>query len=111
RRELAARVRFNPVYDGLHQFEFMLRISETGARIGHISKPLYHSRKQPSPTWPPGQIPPDGELQQRAVNEHLQRLGLRAQAFSTAIPRRLRITPLTRAHKPKISIIIPTKDS
>ncbi len=114
RRDLARRVRFNSTYDGIHRFEFMLRATETGARIGHIPKALYHSRKTTEPTK---SVPENkrsfkvGLLQQRAVNAQLQRLGLCARAEMAPIPCRLKMVPTRRTTYPKISVIIPTKDS
>ncbi len=47
RREIARKTRFDSAFDGVQDFEFMLRVSETGARIGHIPRVLYHWRKTP----------------------------------------------------------------
>ena len=45
RREIASRTRFDSAFDGVQDYEFMLRVSERGARIGHIPRVLYHWRK------------------------------------------------------------------
>src|SRR4029453_10777467 len=50
-------------------------------------------------------------LQQKAVNAHLERLGLAARAEPGETPHRLKVLPLPRKSFPLISIIIPTKDS
>jgi len=111
RRELAQRVRLDSAFDGVQDFEFMLRLSETGAKIGHVAKVLYHWRKTPGSIADSVHAKPEAAaLQRRAVNAHLKRLGLSAGAESKA-PHRLRIVPRPRAVYPRVSIIIPTKDA
>ena len=111
RRELAATVRFDGAFDGVQDFEFMLRVSETGAKIGHVPKLLYHWRKTPGSIAESASAKPDaGMLQERAVNAHLARIGLAARA-ETKLPHRLRIIPAGRDNYPRISVIIPTKDA
>ncbi|MFN2475818.1 MAG: glycosyltransferase [Chthoniobacterales bacterium] len=112
RRELAMQTRFNPAFDGVQDFEFMLRVSETGAKIAHVPLPLYHWRKTPGSIAENSDAKPEiGRMQERAVNAHLARLGLPAHAESLSLPHRLRMVPFPRATHPRISIIIPTKDS
>lgn len=112
RRELAQKVRFDPQFDGVQDFEFMLRVSETGARIGHIPQILYHWRKTPGSiaerTDAKGEI---GQLQARAVNAHLKRLSLHAHAQPSKLPHRLEMIPDAREYSPLVSILIPTKDA
>src|SRR5262249_8483377 len=49
RRDLALSVSgFSPKFDGVQDFEFMLRCSEQTQRIGHVSNILYHWRSSPS---------------------------------------------------------------
>ena len=90
----------------------MLRVSETGARIGHIPRVLYHWRKTPGSIAEASNAKPQiGALQQRAVNAHLGRLTLPACAEQSDLPHRLRILPLPQTEFPPVSIIIPTKDA
>jgi len=111
RRDLAKTVRFDPAFDGVQDFEFMLRLSETEAKIGHIPRVLYHWRKTPGSLAAKIDAKPEaGALQERAVNMHLQRLGLPARAESK-LPHRLRIVPARGAANPLVSVIIPTKDA
>jgi O-antigen biosynthesis protein len=111
-RDLASRVKFDSAFDGVQDFEFMLRLSETRPRIGHVARILYHWRKIPGSIAENSDAKPHvATLQQEAVNAHLQRLGLPAKAESGATPHRLKIVPAPRTCFPKISIIIPTKDS
>jgi GT2 family glycosyltransferase len=112
RRDLAQKTRFDPAFDGVQDFEFMLRISETGARIGHIPQVLYHWRKTPGSIAEATDAKPHiGALQENAVNVHLERLKLPARAEQSDLPHRLKILPAPRATFPSVSIIIPTRDA
>jgi O-antigen biosynthesis protein len=112
RRTLAAKTPFDSAFDGIQDFEFMLRVSETGARIGHIPRVLYHWRKTPGSIAEASNAKPQiGALQQRAVNAHLDRLKLPALAEQSDLPHRLRILPVPQTEFPPVSIIIPTKDA
>ena len=112
RREIAIKTRFDPAFDGVQDFEFMLRVSETGARIGHIPRLLYHWRKTPGSIAEASDAKPQiGALQQTAVNAHLGRLKLPALAEQSDLPHRLKILPVPRTGFPPVSIIIPTKDA
>ena len=112
RRELALSTRFDPSFDGVQDFEFMLRLSETGPKIGHIPRILYHWRKTPGSIAEKTDAKPRiGALQERAVNAHLERQNLRARAEQSTLPHRLKLVPLSRESYPRVSIIIPTRDA
>lgn len=112
RRQLAAGTRFDSAFDGVQDFEFMLRLSETNPRIAHVPEVLYHWRKTPGSIAESTDAKPDiGVLQARAVNAHLERLHLRARAEPAALPHRLKIIPATRETYTRVSIIIPTRDA
>jgi O-antigen biosynthesis protein len=112
RRDLAKKIRFDPAFDGIQDFEFMLRVSETGARIGHIPKILYHWRKTPgSIAAKPDAKPQIDLLQRKAVDAHLTRCHLQASSEGSNHPHRVRIVPKPRQAFPPVSIIIPTKDA
>ena len=103
---------FDSDYNGVQDFEFMLRFSEQSQRIGHVSKVLYHWRAVE------GSIAssPDAKgrvelLQSKAVQAQLTRLGLPATAEIGRTSHRVHIVPLPLTHHPKVSIIIPTKDA
>jgi len=68
---------FDPAFDKIQDFEFLLRVSERTDRIGHIPQILYHWRAIP------GSIAAGAEeksgvpaLQARAVTAHLERRGI-----------------------------------
>jgi O-antigen biosynthesis protein len=112
RRELAAETRFDSAYDGVQDFEFMLRLSEGQTRIGHVPRILYHWRKTPGSIAAKTDAKPRiGLLQARAVNTHLQRTGLPARVEPSELPHRLKIIPAPRDRYPRISVIIPTRDA
>jgi len=80
RRDLAMKTRFDSAFDGVQDFEFMLRLSESQPRIAHVPQILYHWRKTPgSIAESPEAKPRISLLQEQAVNAHLARLNLTAQ--------------------------------
>jgi GT2 family glycosyltransferase len=112
RRELALLNGFDGVFDGVQDFEFMLRLSETNPRIAHVPQVLYHWRKTRGSIAESADAKPDiGVLQVRAVNAHLDRLQLRSRAEPTVLPHRLKIIPDKRDGYRRVSIIIPTRDA
>ena len=113
RRQLALQIGgFDPAYDRIQDFEFMLRFSERCQRIGHISRVLYHWRAVPGSVAGSTQAKGDiGDLQRSAVEAHLHRLRLPATARVTSTPHRLRIQPRPRSDFPTVSVIVPTKDA
>jgi glycosyltransferase involved in cell wall biosynthesis len=112
RRELAKETQFDSAYDGVQDFEFMLRLSETGVSVGHIPRVLYHWRKTPGSIAEKTDAKPQiGELQERAVNAHLERVKLAARAEQSPLPHRLTLVPVKPDHFARVSIIIPTRDA
>ena len=108
RREIALVAGgFKSEFDGVQDYEFMLRVSEQTNKIAHISQHLYHWRQVQ------GSISGDADakagievVQQAAVNAHLQRLGLAAKAEPGLGKHRVNINPLSRNNYPLISLII-----
>jgi GT2 family glycosyltransferase len=111
RRAVAQKVGFDTTFDGVQDFEFMLRISETTGRIGHIPKILYHWRKVAGSVAEDIDAKPGLDLlQKKAVDAHLKRLGLPAEAIVHG-GHRLRMKPFPKTNPPNISVIIPAKDA
>jgi GT2 family glycosyltransferase len=111
-RELATRTRLDSAFDGVQDFEFVLRLSETAPRIGHVPEILYHWRKTPGSIAEKTDAKPQiGLLQERAVNAHLERMKLPARAEQANLPHRLKLIPTKRESFPRVSIIIPTRDA
>ena len=115
KRELFKRVNgMNSQFDGIQDYEFMLRVSETSSNVKHIPKILYHWRKIPGSVAMG--LDEKGDkieiLQVRAVNEHLSRLGVRSIATQHPKHRhRVLVQPKPRESYPLVSIIILTKDA
>lgn len=107
---------FDSQFDGIQDYEGMLRLSEvtTSECIMHIPKVLYHWRKIPGSIATREDA--KGEnitlLQTKAVNLHLQRQNLPAEAKPhPQYSHRVRIDPKPLLNYPKVSIIIPSKDA
>lgn len=114
RRSLIEEVgRLDPAFDGVQDYELMLRLSERTDRIEHIPKVLYRWRATP------GSLAMDGdakkgisELQAAAVNAHLERCAVPAVARpSPTLPHRVELHGKPRRRWPSVSIVIPTKDA
>jgi GT2 family glycosyltransferase len=103
----------DPAYDGVQDFELMLRLSERTDRIEHVPRILYHWRKLPGSVASSTDAK-DGisELQAAAVNAHLARTGIAAFARPhPSLPHRTTLHPQPRARWPRVTAIIPTKDA
>ncbi len=98
-------------FDGVQDFEFMLRLSEVSDRIEHAPGILYQWRAvRGSLALATDAKKGISELQARAVQAHLDRLGIGGVATPHPdIPHRCRIIPQLKV-SPRVSIIIPTKD-
>jgi GT2 family glycosyltransferase len=113
RRDLTLDVGgFDSRFDGIQDYDFFLRYSERTQRIHHISKILYHWRATAGSVAANSEAKGDvGRLQTVAVQEHLNRLGLRAEAVRGQFPHRVQLAPRGRMESPMVSIVIPTKDN
>ena len=112
RSDLARRLRFLPRFDGVQDFEFMLRLAEATTRIHHVDRALYAWRAVPgSVALDAGEKRGIDELQQDAVAQHLQRLG---RTWSTqphpVLRHRLRLSASPATARPSVSVIIPSRD-
>ncbi|HSK51097.1 MAG TPA: glycosyltransferase, partial [Solirubrobacterales bacterium] len=100
---------FDPAFDTIQDFEFMLRVSERTDRIHHIPQTLYHWRAIPG-SIAAGTEQKAGveELQARAVSAHLERRGVDAVAVPhPTIPHRAVLAPRNgSARSAKVSIVI-----
>lgn len=101
-------------FDGVQDYEFMLRASEHTSKIAHIPKVLYHWQKIPGSVALGLNEKGDKiqQLQAKAVNTHLERTKRSAEAVPHPLhPHRVIIKPKPRRHYPKVSIIILSKDA
>jgi 2-polyprenyl-3-methyl-5-hydroxy-6-metoxy-1,4-benzoquinol methylase/GT2 family glycosyltransferase len=105
RRTLAIEVGgYDPTYDFVQDFEFMLRVSERTPHIHHVPKVLYHWRRIPESIAGGGKGDAAIEqLQAAAVQAHLRRLGLAGRATPNPVhPHRVTIEP--EGYYPNVSI-------
>jgi len=111
RRALVLRVGgFRSEFDSAQDYDFLFRVIEQTDRIHHIPRVLYHWRRSGSssaisPSQKPGQL----AAARRAIDEHLQREGIRGHV---AIDWRTHAYGVKRelAEAKKISIIILVGD-
>ncbi len=102
---------FDPSFDTIQDFELLLRLSERTQRIHHIPETLYHWRAIPG-SIALAEAEKEGveELQARAVNAHLARRGIAAEAVPhESIPHRLRLRPAPRSDRPTVDVVIPSR--
>jgi GT2 family glycosyltransferase len=114
RRSLVEEVGgFDPSFDGVQDYELMLRVSERNPRIEHLPLVLYHWRKIPGSLASSSDAKPSiGNVQARAVQAHLDRAGIPAVAAPhDELPHRAVLRPKPRSSWPSVSIVIPTKDA
>ena len=108
RRELISEAGgLDPAFDTIQDFELLLRLSERTDRILHVPEILYHWRAIPG-SIALGEDEKRGvsELQARAVNAHLGRRRIAAEAVPhPTIPHRLRLRPEPRRGKPTVDIV------
>jgi O-antigen biosynthesis protein len=110
RRSVAEAVGgFDPAFDKIQDFEFMLRVSERTDRIHHIPQVLYHWRAIPG-SIAAGTDQKSGveELQAKAVSAHLERRGVDAVAVPhPQIPHRAILAPSNGTPpRAKVSVVI-----
>ena len=100
-------------FDGVQDFELMLRISEQTDRIERVPRILYHWRKLPGSVASSSDAKPRiSELQAEAVNRHLERCGIAAFARPNPDhPHRAMLHAKPRARWPRVTIIVPTKNA
>lgn len=104
----------NSMFDGVQDYELILKAGERTSQIGHIPKVLYHWRKIPGSVALGLNEKGDKvqRLQIQAVNAHLERIGYQAEAFPHSLfPHRTVIKPKPQFNHPKVSIIILSKNA
>ena len=103
----------DPNFDGVQDYEIMLRVSEVNARVRHIPRILYHWRKIPgSVAFGLDEKAGIEELQVGAVRAHLARSAVPAVAARHPRHRhRVIIQPKRPQVHPLVGIVIPTKDA
>ena len=101
---------FNSKYDGAQDFDLILRATENAKKIVHIPKILYHWRVHKDSTSFEAEAKPYAmEAGRRAVQDHLERVGLKGTVKNGPHPGTYE-TIYDVIGNPKVSIIIPNKD-
>lgn len=102
---------FRQGFDGAQDYDLILRATEKANRIYRIPAILYHWRTHEKSTADNPEAKTGAyEAGRRAVEEHLSRIGLRGRAENGAFAGAYKVT-YDMPVQPKISIIIPNKDS
>jgi GT2 family glycosyltransferase len=103
----------DPNFDGVQDYELMLRVSELTDRIEHVPRVLYHWRKLPgSIASSPDAKDGISELQAAAVARHLERCGIAAVAEpNPSLPHRAIVRPKLRRAWPAVTVVVPTRDA
>lgn len=100
----------NASYDGVQDYDFVLRCAEQTREIYHISKILYHWRSHPNST---AENAANKSYIARAgvqvLEAHFQRMGMDVSVSATKVLGIYR-TEYHWKEKPMISVIIPNKD-
>ena len=101
---------FRKEFDGAQDYDFILRCTEEAEKIAHVHKVLYHWRTHEKST----SDNPESKIYafhagRRAVEAHLQRLGIQAEVEETCDLGYYRVKyPVIGS--PMVSILIPNKD-
>ncbi|MBI5359386.1 MAG: glycosyltransferase [Planctomycetes bacterium] len=102
---------FRQGFDGAQDYDLILRATEKANKIHRIPAILYHWRTHEKSTADnPSAKTGAYEAGRRAVEEHLSRSGLRGRVENGAFAGAYKVT-YDMPVQPKISIIIPNKDS
>lgn len=100
---------FHTGFEGAHEHDLVLRVTERGGRVVHVPKVLYHWRAiEGSAATPVREWPYSWDAGVRAVQAHLQRVGLAGECERGPRPGLYRIRRSVCAW-PRITIVIPTR--
>src|SRR5262249_5564863 len=111
KRTLVEQVgRLDGTYDGVQDFELMLRLSEHTDRIYHHKRIVYHWRKHRGSLAGNIDVKPISERQAAAVNSQLRRTGIAAIAeCHPTLPHRTILRPSPRVYSwPTVTVVIPS---
>ena len=102
----------NAKYDGSQDHNLCLQVAEKTKNIEHIAKPLYHWRVHQNSTAEADSAKPYAiSARLDAVRDHLSRMGISATVEQNpTVEYATKITYSIPDCRPKVSIIVPTKD-
>lgn len=102
---------FREGFDGSQDYDLILRATEKAGMIRHIPMVLYHWRVSRNSTAGNFKAKPQAvEAAQKAVAEHLRRVGLDGTVGDGLMINSLRVTYGIK-NRPMVSIIIPNRDN
>ena len=102
---------FRKQCDGSQDHDMILRLTEVTDKIAHVPHILYHWRaSDTSVAFNPDAKPYSAEAGILAINEHLQRCGLKGKAESSVIHPNVYRVRYEIEGDPMVSILIPNKD-
>jgi GT2 family glycosyltransferase len=99
---------FRDGYDGAHDYDFVLRLTERARRTAHVPRILSHERKSPGGEAGNGDDAVALTAGARAVADHCVRVGIDATVEPTRNDGCFRVVRRLAAH-PLVSVIIPTR--
>ncbi len=109
RRALAdAAGGFRDGYDGAHDHDFVLRLTERAGRIAHVPRILCHQHKAPGGAAADGDEAAAPAAGARAVADHCARVGIDATVELDA-PRGCYRVVRRLTERPLVSVVIPTR--
>lgn len=99
---------FDSQYDGVQDYEFMLRVSEKTQKIRHVPEILYIWRAAPGSIAAGTENKPvAGERQLLAVTAHLKRVGVKASVIAhPSLPHRAILVPNKDARTPASTLVV-----
>ena len=102
---------FRRGFEGAQDYDLVLRLTEQTTSIHHVPKVLYH-RKTVSTSVAAGakNKTHTHERSRRALEEALERRGIKGSVEDGAFPNHLRVSRELEG-MPKVSIVIPTRDN
>ena len=101
---------FRREFDGAQDYDFILRCTEVAKKVGHVSKVLYHWRVHSSSTSDnPMSKKYAYDAGQRAIEEHLKRMGQQGTVSQRKFYGFYRVKYQVQGN-PLVSILIPNKD-
>jgi O-antigen biosynthesis protein len=91
---------FDPGFEGAHQWDLVLRVTERARRVVHVPRVLYHGPARPAEAE---------AAATRALQAHCDRIGLPARVDpDEEHPGVHHLRPVLRAHPP-VTIVVPTR--
>lgn len=110
RRSLVTEIGgFRDGYDGSQDHDLVLRVGERARRVAHVPRVLYHWCATAGSTAADADAKPYArEAGRRAVQDHMDRIGVGATVERLATPGHFRVRRVLPDPAPLVSIVIPT---